>query len=56
MKNVSIYSSDFDDLEDWNNLLEELNYSEDEREMINEIELAIVYADVPESAIMQKQY
>lgn len=56
MKKVSIYSSDFSRQEDWNDLLEELNYSEEERKTIEEVELTVNASEVPDGTIEDKQY
>lgn len=56
MKKVSIYSSDFRIQEDWNDLLEELDYSAEERETIEEVELSITKAEVPDTTIEGKHY
>jgi hypothetical protein len=56
MKNVSIYVSDFDDKKDWLDFLEELDYSENEKEIIQEVELSISSVEVPNSSIEDKLY
>jgi len=56
MKKVSIYSSDFSRQEDWNDLLEELDYQEDERETIEEIELTVTSSESPDKTIEERIY
>jgi hypothetical protein len=56
MKKVSIYSSDFSNQDDWNDFLEELDYSKEERETIDEIELTVQSAEVPDQTIETKNY
>lgn len=56
MKKVSLYSSDFDDREDWNNVLEELDFSEEEREIIDEVELTVSSSEVSNDTIEDKLY
>jgi hypothetical protein len=56
MKNVSIYNTDFSNQEDWKDLLEELDYSEDERETIEEVELTVSSSEIPDENIEGKLY
>ncbi len=56
MKKVSIYSSDFSNQKDWNDLLEELDYPEDERKTIEEVELIVSSSEIPDGAIESKLY
>ena len=56
MKKVSIYSSNFSRQEDWKDLLEELDYSEEEIETIEEVELTINSADVGDNTMEKKMY
>ncbi len=56
MKKVSIYSSDFSDKGDWKDLLEELDFSEAERETIEEVELTVSSSEIPDSSIEGKLY
>jgi hypothetical protein len=56
MKKVSIYSSDFSDKGDWKDLLEELDFNETEREIIEEVELTITSSEIPDGSIEGKQY
>jgi len=56
MKKVSIYNSDFSNQEDWKDLLEELDYSEGEREIIEEVELTVTSSEIPDENIVGKLY
>ena len=56
MKKVSIYNSDFNHQDDWNDFLEELEFPEEEREMINEVELTVTKAEVPDSTTEEQQW
>lgn len=56
MKKVSIYSSDFSDEGDWKDFLEELDYSEEERDIIEEIELSVSSSEIPDQNIEGKLY
>lgn len=56
MKKVSIYSSDFSNQQDWKDLLEELDFSEDERETIEEVELTVSSSEIPDDEIEGKLY
>jgi len=56
MKKVSIYSSDFSNQGDWKDLLEELDYSEEERENIEEVELTVKSSEIDDKTIDVKLY
>ena len=56
MKKVSVYNSDFSNPEDWNDFLEELEYPEEVRKEIEEVELTVQSANVPDSAIEENLY
>jgi len=56
MKKVSIYNSDFSREEDWKDFLEELDYSEEERDNIEEVELTISSSEIPDRNVEGKLY
>ncbi len=56
MKDITIYKSDFENLQDWNDFLEELEYSLDEKETIEEVDLNVQSSIVQNIGMEEKQY
>jgi len=56
MKKVTIYSSDFSQEGDWKDFLEELDYSEEEREIIEEVELTVKSSAIDDKTVEVKMY
>ena len=56
MRKVTIYSSDFSQEGDWKDFLEELDFNEEEREAIEEVELTVSSSEIPDGSIEGKLY
>jgi len=56
MKKVTIYSSDFSQKGDWKDFLEELDFNEEERDTIEEVELTVSSSEIPDENIEGKLY
>lgn len=56
MKKVTIYSSDFSEKGDWNDFLEELDFNQEERENIEEVELTVSSSEIPDGSVEGKLY